>query len=128
MADRFPVIIERAQSGVFSAYVPGLAVYAQGATRTRAEYAIQRTLAAYCEAHPDVTGSRATVNVANIIRGRGGDVEVTLVGPTALVGCRTSERKEASSRANGQVDDREECGPQKNAGRRRTRAQPRTLT
>jgi len=63
MATHFPIVVEREDSGVFSAYVAGLPVYAQGATAMRAERAIQRTLTAYLEAHPG-TASSAKVKVA----------------------------------------------------------------
>jgi predicted RNase H-like HicB family nuclease len=35
MATHYPVVIEREDSGVYSAYVAGLPVYVQGPTRTR---------------------------------------------------------------------------------------------
>lgn len=44
MATYLPIVFEREDSGVFSAYVAGLPVYAQGATAKQAERAIQRTL------------------------------------------------------------------------------------
>ncbi len=92
------MIIEREQSRVFSAHVAGLPVYVQRATRNGAEHALQRALAAYGKAHPEVTESQTTVKVAKIIRRTGGYVDVTLVGPGALVDRRTSKRKVGSSR------------------------------
>lgn len=65
MATYFPIIIEREDSGVFSSYVAGLPVYAQGGTAGQAERAIQRTLTAYLEAHPDTTPP-ARVRVAAV--------------------------------------------------------------
>src|SRR5438876_12067230 len=65
MDTRFPIVVEREDSGVFSAYVAGLPVYAQGATGRQAERAIRRTLTAYLHAHPD-TGSTARVKVATV--------------------------------------------------------------
>ena len=52
MAAHFPIVFEREDSGVVSAYVAGLPVYAQGATRSKAAAAIVRTLRAYMDAHP----------------------------------------------------------------------------
>ena len=106
MATHFPIVIEREDSGVFSAYVPGLPVYAQGATAMQAERAIQRTLTAYLEAHPG-TSSSANVKVATVksyVVGR--KPRVALVSAAALVGSRTSRRKAATSRANGRLGGR----------------------
>ena len=44
-ATRFPIVFEPEDSGMISAYVVGLPVYAQGATRTYVERAIRHTLA-----------------------------------------------------------------------------------
>jgi hypothetical protein len=47
MAPHFPIVFEREESGVVSAYVAGLPVYAQGSTGSKAECAIVRTPHAY---------------------------------------------------------------------------------
>lgn len=104
MATHYPIVFEREDSGVHSAYVAGLPVYAEGATHAKAARAIVRTLRAYLEAHPQ-EAPRADVRVAKVsvpTRG-GGRPKVSLVTAAALVGRRTSERKAASSRANGRL-------------------------
>ena len=65
MATHYPIVFEREESGAYSAYVAGLPVYAQGATRGKAATAIVRTLGAYLEAHPDEQ-PRAEVRVAKV--------------------------------------------------------------
>ena len=53
MATHYPIVFEQEESGASSAYVAGLPVYAQGATRGKAATAIVRTLGEYIEAHPE---------------------------------------------------------------------------
>ena len=105
-ATHFPIVFEREDSGVVSAYVAGLPVYAQGATRPKAERAIRSTLAAYLGAHPEAA-SAASVKVATVSYGRRSEAPtVAIVGAAAMVGRRTSPRKAASSRANGRLGGR----------------------
>lgn len=105
MASHYPIVFEREDSGVVSAYVAGLPVYAQGATRSKAATAIVRTLRAYLEAHPQEE-SRAEVRVARVANRGSTRQKVSLVTAAALVGRRTSDRKAASSRANGRLGGR----------------------
>ncbi len=105
MATYFPIVFEREDSGMISAYVAGLPVYAQGASQFKAERAIRRTLSAYLGAHPD-TATRASVKVATVKPVPHRAPTIALVSAAALVGGRTSERKAASSRANGQLGGR----------------------
>src|SRR5205823_11353612 len=111
------VVFEREESGVVSADVAGLPVYAQGRTRRDTERAIERTLTGYLEAHPDVTESEATVKVANVYRRSSAAPRVSMVSAAAIVGGHTSERKATSSRANGRLGGR----PRKVAARSVTR-------
>jgi len=106
MSTHFPIVLEPEEAGTFSAYVPGVPVYAQGATKARALSALRRTLAAYLTAHPDAT-TAADVKVARIaVSSRTAAPEIRIVGPAALVGGRTSRRKAVSSRANGRLGGR----------------------
>ena len=102
---RFPIVFEPEESGVISAYVAGLPVYAQGATRAQAGRAIRQTLTAYLGAHPEAA-SLAEVQVATVLRRRHAPPVVALRSAAALVGSRKSARKAESSRANGRLGGR----------------------
>jgi hypothetical protein len=108
MKVNFPIVFEREASGVISAYVAGLPVYAQGPTQRSAERAIQRTLAAYIGAHVDEAAApTATVKVATVFSGsRRLPPKVSIVSAAELGGSQTSHRKAASSRANGRLGGR----------------------
>ena len=105
MRKHFPMVFETDASGVISAYVPGLPVYAQGTTQLRAERAIRNTLWAYLEAHPD-SESSATIKVAAFRPRVSRRAGLVMMSPAALVGTRTSTRKAAASRANGLLGGR----------------------
>lgn len=102
---RFPIVFELEDSGVISAYVAGLPVYAQGATRAQTRRAIRQTLVAYLEAHPEAD-CVAEVQVATVLRRRHAAPIVALRSAAALVGSRTSARKAEASRANGRLGGR----------------------
>jgi len=94
MATHYPIVFEREDSGVYSAYVAGLPVYAQGPTRANAASAIVRTLGAYLQAHPQEQ-PRAEVRVAKVsipTRGRARS-KVSLVTAAALVGSPAAVRE-----------------------------------
>jgi len=97
----FPLVVEQEDSGVWSAWVAGEPVYAQGATKGKALLALSRTLRAYLVAHPDAR-PRATVSVAAVDKRS----HVSLVDTAALLGRRTSARKAAAARANGRLGGR----------------------
>ena len=101
MTTYFPIVIERETSGAFSAFVPGLPVYAAADTRAKAESAIRSTLAAYLEAHPD-TVPKSAVRVARV----SDDQKVRLVGVGALLGTGRSRRKARASALNGRLGGR----------------------
>ncbi len=105
IATHFPLVLEREESGTFSAYVAGLPVYAQASTAKGVERAIQEVLGSYLEAHPGAA-SPAVVKVATVKSFTSGKPKMAVVSPAALVGSRTSRRKAASSRANGRLGGR----------------------
>ena len=101
MTTYYPIVIDTETSGAFSAYVPGLPVYAAADTRAKAEKAIRATLAAYLGAHPDTVPTSA-VRVARVSHGS----KVQLVGVGALLGAGRSRRKARSSQLNGRLGGR----------------------
>ena len=104
MTRLFPIVFEREDSGIVSAFVAGLPVYAQGATQRQAEAAIRRTLDAYLTAHPEHREHQPTVQIkVATVRGR---QPLHIVSAAALLGRRTSPRKAAAVRLNGRLGGR----------------------
>jgi len=100
MAMHYPIVFEREGSGVVSAYVAGLPVYAQGPTRGKAASAIVRTLRAYLAAHPQEE-PRAEVQIARVSTAVGTRARATVDLVTAaawLVATRASARRRAPER------------------------------
>jgi hypothetical protein len=111
MTFHYPVVLETEASGVVSAYVPGLPVYAAADSYPKAERAIRAVLTAYLDAHPG-TRSVAQVRVARFSDRQKGKVQI--VGVAALLGAGRSAAKARTSRANGRLGGR----PRKGATRR----------
>jgi len=103
MTTYYPIVIETETSGVVSAYVPGLPVFAAANTRLKAEQAIRETLAAYLEAHPESV-PMSDVRVARVSGGQRSRVQIVGVG--ALLGAGRSRRKARASQLNGRLGGR----------------------
>ncbi len=101
MTHYYPIVVETETNGTFSAYVPGLPVYAAADTRARAERALRSLLSAYLEAHPDAA-PKSFVKVARV----SGRSRVEFVGVAAIIGARRSPRKAMASRLNGRLGGR----------------------
>ncbi len=104
MTKYFPIVIDREASGAFSAFVPGLPIYAAADTRPKAETAIRGVLGAYLAAHPEAQPS-SLVRVA-AVRVTAGRAVVAMRSAGALLGHKRSHAKAAASRANGQLGGR----------------------
>jgi hypothetical protein len=102
VTSHFPVVFEREASGVVSAYIPGLPVYAQGATKDTSATALRRTLAAYLEAHPEAAVT-AAIRVARVVTATKPTrrTRVTIASPAVLLGQHRSAAKAAAARRNG---------------------------
>jgi predicted RNase H-like HicB family nuclease len=103
MTTYYPIVIETEADGAVSAYVPGLPVFAAADTRTKAEAAIRKTLAAYLEAHPE-SAPTSNVRVARVSGGPRSSVHIVGVG--ALMGAGRSRRKARASKLNGRLGGR----------------------
>ena len=110
----YPIVLEVEASGVVSAYVPGLPVYAAADSHAKAERAIRSVLMEYLNAHP-ATRPDARVRVARV--SDRGTAKVTVVGVAALVGARRSADKARASRANGRLGGRPRRDSQNRAAR-----------
>ena len=104
MTKYFPIVIEREASGAFSAFVPGLPIYAAADTRPKAETAIRGVLGAYLDAHPEAQPS-SHVRVA-AVRVTAGRSVVAMRSAGALLGSQRSKVKATASRANGKLGGR----------------------
>ena len=98
----YPIVLETEDSGVVSAYVPGLPVYAAAETHAKAERAIRAVLTAYLNAHP---ASRPDARV-RVARFSDSGKRVDIVGVAALVGAHRSATKARASRTNGRLGGR----------------------
>jgi predicted RNase H-like HicB family nuclease len=103
MTSYYPIVIETETSGAFSAYVPGLPVFAAADTRSRVERAIRETLTAYLGAHPE-TVPTSSVRVARVSDRQRSKVHVVGVG--ALLGTGRSRLKTRASQKNGRLGGR----------------------
>ena len=99
----YPIVLETEEDGAFSAYVPGLPVYAAADTHAKAERAIRGVLEAYLHEHP-ASKPEARVRVARFSDSGKGNVEI--IGVAALVGARRTVAKARASRANGRLGGR----------------------
>ena|SRR5689334_14259630 len=103
MTNYYPIVIETEESGAFSAYVPGLPVFAAADTRAKAEQAIRDVLSAYLDAHPE-SAPTADVRVARVSDNQRSRVHIVGVG--ALLGTGRSRRKARASQLNGRLGGR----------------------
>ena len=107
---QFPVVIEREGSGAFSAYVPGVAVYAAAETRAQVARAIRSALAAHLTVLAE-QGQPLPVPTTEIKVLR---VHIThqhpqvgrLLNVASLLGGIRSAAKAAAARANGRKGGR----------------------
>ena len=99
----YPIVLETEDNGAVSAYVPGLPVHAAADSHSKAERAIRAVLAEYLNQHPG-TRPEARVRVARV--SDRGKARITVVGPAALLGAKSSDAKARASRANGRLGGR----------------------
>jgi len=107
---QFPVVIEREVSGAFSAYVPGVAVYAAAETRAKVARAIRSAL----EAHLTVLAEQGQplpvpsteIKVLRVHVTRQHPHVGPLLNVASLLGGIRSAAKAAAARANGRKGGR----------------------
>ena len=109
-AQHFTVVFLHEDNGTVSASLPDLpGVYASADTLKGAQRAIRDALESYLAAMADrgwvIPSMRADVGVMKVETG-GSRARVSLLGPGAMLGRRTSRTKAASSRANGRKGGR----------------------
>ena len=104
--ERFPIIIDREESGAYSAYAPGLPLFAAADSLKEVSAAMRDMIAIYFEEHPDATSTSSVVQVATVTRHAKKPPTVTYGGVGALLGAIRSPRKARAARANGKLGGR----------------------
>lgn len=95
-------MLDREESGVISAYIPGVPVYGRVPRRRGpSRQSAGRSPPTLKRIRDEVGGGREGHDVQRLTRVS--TPKVTIVGPAALIGGQTSRRKAASSRANGRL-------------------------
>ena len=103
--ERIPIIIEREDNGAYSAYVPGLPVYAAADSLAEVSTAMRKMLTIYIEEHPDAK-AETVIQVATVTRGVRSAPVVTYGGVASLLGATRTRRKARAARANGKLGGR----------------------
>jgi hypothetical protein len=102
MTHYFATIVEQESNGTWSAWVPGLSVYAAADTRAKVKSAIRSALAAHLVKCEDIPKPNVDVLVlrsdTSINRAR---MAIKYVGLGAMMARRSSPAKTAAARLNG---------------------------